>query len=781
MNMKLRTKIISIIFSLLFIFAFGMFFGHVSIASANASGSVQDYLVEEGITSFSANSANGISITLEGASQNNLVSFVSISVTDWTNISNLQIKRMVLNTIQNISKDDTNTAITSSSSEFLFHQNGIYIVEYDLTINPGTLQETIERKAVYSSFDFEKEFNLNAITITNGTLYANQNFNGEIANIITKTGSENIALSISSAKINSELYSYEFSAGSDSITTNSTKSLTLKSVLTNSTIAKIDFEVFCVFPTFVHKNINNEIVSDVFSGTETPDGTNGKLYFNEDVLVSLDFADLDEEYLTKRFAFSTEENENTITSTYSISSSTLSSQNKIIKSETIEICKNPSNNIEFRIGFNTSTAPIYPNLSTSEPIYAFTDLYAHAKNSSVTLTTSSVGDRLIVYGKINSNVVFAYNFEYAQYNAATATLEVDTTSQQGKIIITKPSIPVPVDLTIINQENERFVSKNIFLGISAESTTIEITETGTYQVIIAYANVTEADLHDEFFHRSFQYNVYGKSISMTVNNTPIFDGQITNGPVVVKATETTSHTATQISFSVIHNTKNLGEFSSAKLFSDEGHYIVSNGVQTYEFAIISTDSKIAYSANSTENAILLSYTNNGQTTEVDKSTDLKKSGSYKLNYNLYCGLSLDINNNQEIIEYEKPFSFVVNISVPYFNVVANVENGKKSADPIVINSIQANGNYTIKITHNKKTTTYSSSEFSKLSEKQRTFSSSGIYQLLITDEAGNEYSFTFEKYYKANAILIILIILLTIGIGISLYLIIRLRLRAKVK
>ena len=374
--MKKITKLSIIIFSFMCLFAIGFSFVNFSTKTATASPLAQDYLISQEVTSsnikINENDADGISIVHQQASNSNLVSFIKIYVTDWTNIEHLQVKRMILNTVQSVSTDDAATPINSSSNEFYFNQNGIYMVEYTIS---GV------KKAIYTNYFFEREYSLSALVVTNGTFFMEHYFNTETANVIIgdndiSTDGKKVILSYTS--INSNLYECSFS--SNNISTNQTSTLTIHKK-NNSSLKffEIDLEVYCNFPSFSHTN-NGVAISEVFQDIEESSrpNTNNKLFYNQEITVSPNYTGLNEELLTKPSYFQSTTNKNTITSTY-----TLKNSETIIKSETAVICQNPSETIELRLGSSTSTI-LYPNLNSStEPIYSFTPIYPHAINDTV--------------------------------------------------------------------------------------------------------------------------------------------------------------------------------------------------------------------------------------------------------------------------------------------------------------------------------------------------------------------------------------------------------------
>ena len=356
-----------------------------------------------------------------------------------------------------------------------------------------------------------------------------------------------------------------------------------------------------------------------------------------------------------------------------------------------------------------------------------------------------------------------------------------TTSNPGEIKITKKETELPpIDLFIIGS-NERFEFKDVFQDSTGNTITVNISEAGIYRIVVTYRGVSDEDMNDTFYHPSFNYTVPGKALYVSCNGQPILNGEITNGPVRIYAQEIGNSESTQAQYTVYRNLNELGTYNQQYQFSDEGYYTVTNGTEIYHFTIISKSAKNAFTASSYENATLLSFTNNGSTTVVENNVTFTRSGSYTLNYQLTVPFNITVDGNAKNITSIKIFSINVKILKPVFSVDATVKNGGRTSDDVVINKINANGNYTVEIKHNNKTTTYSSAQFEKLSQKQRTLTKNGNYQITITDESGNQYLFSFEKYYEVSAILIILIVILIAGLSVVAFIIIRLRLKSKVK
>ena len=819
--MKNSIKYLTIFaFAICAIFAASFFAGNAAATAAPTDSTTtpaENYINFKGnyYTDSTAGSADNISITVDSSS---LVSYVKVTVSDWTNIKSFKIKRIVQDIVKDLEKDDSNLnagsglvcnhntvdtmpllATEAEPTVYCFVQNGSYVIEYDIEyFDEATSENKIAKRAVYLKNEFARSVDLSLITFTGATkVYTNTAFGSDTANIVVATDG---SVTPNVGDCNTAIYALNYSP--DEITSNNNWTLTIKDVQ-NVTLSTHIFEIYCCFPTLSFKNSNGVVVSDVFNGISSPLDTDGYLFFNERVNPTLNFSNLEAQEQIDQFnnrfelvAQDTYNDENTkinCTAKILLKTTDLINNEKEVFAQKYKIQTNPSEDISIKLGTSTSTIT-YPseNLSTTlNTIYSRQALYpasadgASSDNFKTIPTISEINSSqigsMIIYKTDGDKVIFAYKLNYIIYDQNNATIEIS--SSDNTVTIKKPSnITVPVDLTIINKNNtsQRFTYENIFKNAiedaddaTKEYVKIAIKEAGYYKFIVKYRGSTETEEQNVWNHKTQDISISEK-IQILSANQRILNGQITNNIVTVSDPDGEQ-------YSITYNSETT-EYSSTQILTEEGYYELTYGNSTYCFTIISSQPKNAYLASSYPQGTLKSITKGESNIPVSDSTKLTESGIYELTYSLVTLLPITINDGEtQSLESTSEFTYNIAIQSPTFVVKANVTNGQKTSANVVIDSIESNGESTIKITHNNKTTTYSLEQFNSLSKKARTFSGTGIYEFLITDASGNQSIFSFEKYYKMNAALIILIGVAILLVAAVLVIILRLRLKSRVK
>ena len=766
-----------------FAIASALFFVHPKNSAKAFSG--QDYATKN-YELAAANSSDGISIQIVPQSSTNFVSYVKVNVTDWSNIQTFKLKRIVLNVVKSIENDDASAVcsfashaeVPTESSTFLFNQNGYYVIEYSI----GENAESATQKAIYLSTEFTRQISLSAVDFSDSTKYLNQEFESDVANIVAASNGST-TISINADENCQAIYTFEYDH--NSILTNSVQSIKLKSGST--LLSECEFEVFCTLPSFKFLTEDESEATSVLSGLSSEDlngaTTDGVIFFNQEVTPALDFTGFSQaqiDLFNKRFKLQ----HNTATIGPLTKKAEITFKNNstnILASQKYRTNTNPSENLQLRLGSPTATQA-YPNLTTAlKMLYAPTDLYPVSNSNAIAVEYKRTPTTLTIWsylkGDISKPIIFAYKFNFIKYSQSDSEITCiePTSTNPNKITLSRQNgVQIPIDIIIINQNtNERFAYEDVFKNEESNSLNITIKNSGKYRFVAAYRDSTLADDTNSWNHVSFVFEFAANgNLTLSTSNGQIVSGQTTNKSVTVN-----SHN----NYTVVYNAKYETTYNSPQTFTDEGYYQITTSIASYNFTIISTSAKNSYTATSYGNATLKSITENNKLQSYVEPVYLTKTGSYTLNYSLSSVLPITIEENDVNLQTTTEFSYVVNISNPTFSINANVKNGQKTSDNVVINSITANGNYTVTITHNKKSTTYTKEQFNALSQKARTFSKTGTYKILITDESGNQGIFTFEKYYQMNFVLILLIGIFITLAAIGLIVIIRLRLKSKVK
>ena len=767
---------ISFVIALAFV-AVGAFFALSPKATASASTG-SDYLSYKGISNVYKDQQNGIKIIETPASQTNLVSYLTITVDNWTPITEFTIKRIVSNHVYTVSNDDTNTTIAlGSSSEFTFYQNGAYVVIYKINTDDIT-------RAIYTDKSFYRTISLDAISASNeANIFNNAQFDNDIANVVV---AENGSTTLSINSINADLYSATFSDAGTVNTQNKQINLSIKHNQSESIIYTTNFEVFCVFPEYVYNDNENNPVDDVFKDWVGVKPTED-LFFNKNVTVSPNYSGMSEneiEFITNRFTFTTgsiSTESNNYQSFFALKSD--STQKFNIQNHTV--CTSPNNDLIIRIGSTAETAPIYNLADNATNIFTVvTGMYPTNKNDGyivvneedMPMLTESQTE-VVLYGATEadpSKVVFAYKLTFVLYKEGDAKISL---SKSGNTItITRiQSISVPIDLSVKDRDTgEVFVQKDLFKNIADLSVELEFATNKSYQIDVQYRDSPHTE-SSVWFHGIIQLTTNGSSIYLTSDGHKIINGQISNHPVRVSVSDGST-------YNVYQNSILIGENISVPTeYSENGYYTIVSGNNTSTFSIISTASLNTYTISNPKNATLVSIKKNGEDIDISNITKINETGSYTITYSLQTAEPVTIDGESVQLFANTEFSYQINISHPSFSVKANVANGSTSSKNIVIYSVNATGDYTVSVTKNGKTKTYTGAQFAALNKKARTFSKTGTYQIKVTDGGGAEYVFSFQKYYSMGVGLILLIGIVGALAVVGFVLLIRLRLRGRVK
>lgn len=816
--MKLINKIIlsvSVIISALAVLACAAFLPKTKTTAFanNSAKNYLDYLTSNkrgssklNLAASAANSDARVKITnnTKNGETNLIVSHLSITVFSWENITSFEIKRVVQTTAQSVSTDDAgNTCAFDSSSipnanqttTFNFYQDGGYLVIYTYATpveseDGDTTQTEEQTYAVYTEADFSRQVDLNTITVQGGKLHTNLKYSDGNINLLV-ANNQNITLTLPTT-YNQDLYTITLSIPSTTpevssessleITKNQNITLSIKqkhaSSSTNAALEKHNIEAFVQFPKIAFKNSQGQTQSDVFaSWPGTAPNTNGVLFFNTQVTPFLD--DIIQTEFKKRFTFSVRTENNT-----NYAEILIIANNEVISSTTYKIQTNPSDNLTLKIGGSGSDAPIYQNwANTTSTVYTTGAIYPFANNSQLTVVSSvdtkningisGYNGQVIMYGKTKNNEVeFAYAFNWRCYSSNYAAITL--TSSGNQIGITKHSsdIQVPIDLIVINsQTGERFSKEDILSN--STSTILKIRAAGKFRIIVKYRDDISADDANNATHKILPVTITGAQISIVSNSKYMLQNEVSNSTVTVSSTDP---------FDVYLNDQKLGSYTGATMFDQTGRYsVVSNGI-TRNFEIISTTLP-AYTFGTHDNFTPISLSSsNGFTQEITSIfTNISSSGTYTITYTLLNSLSVELDNDSDVVTNISTLTYNVTIIAPQFSINTNVKNGETTSKNVVLTSISAAGDWTIKITCNGKSKIYTAQEFGNLSTKKHTLTQNGNYTITVTDGNGYQYQMMFTKYYQMSIGLIILISLLALGLAAGIFFIIRLRLKAKVR
>ncbi len=751
---------------------------------------------------FTIGAINKVSIS--ETAKTNLITNLSINVLDWTNIKSFTIKKIILNKVFTVHTDDRGencffddeTEIPDSSSEFLFAQDGAYLVELTYNNNSNT-----ENHGIYTSSAFSRNVNISSLQITEngkngGQILSSVQSSNDLTNLILpsslKFGTKTIIqINANPELYNSSLYSIELS--NSLITQNETTYLTIKNIDKTITFHQIKLDVFVDIPELKFKNAEETEVSDILSSIIGLTYGDSILFFNEQVTPYLSFdAKYNDDAISNFnsiFTFDYAQTE--------IGFSTITAKLNIVQNDQIvtpifqhyQIDLDPNNLFELKIA--SQDGPTYISENYLNGVYVVANIFAesltenlvkqyflNSRNEIVDNQTSANKCIIVIVPQSEQQQpIHVFCLDYVQYRESTQT-KIEITQVDNVISIKNGNFStLPVDLYIINENtNDMFEIQDIFAGLTTNLMQLEINNPGSYRIIAKYRGMPLDINSNTWNHAMSMVNIQGTSITITQNSLPIRDNQIINDEVTVTANKP---------YIIIKNNKQIGEYSANQItqLKDSGYYVVISGEQLRTFSIISTlNSLTNYSVSSTNNITPKQITLDDSIIKITNPyTLLSISGTYTITNDLISQLTLKINGESITLYSSAEFTYQVKIEPINFNITTNIKNGERTSKNIIIENINALGNWTLYINYNGKITEYTKSEFNLLTKSQKTLTKNGTYTITIQDENGNQFEYSFIKYYSISTGLIILIIVLSILAIVGIALIIKLRLKSKVR
>ena len=715
------------------------------------------------------NAYNGEQIKIETLSDT-LVSSLQVSVSDWTNISDFSIKRIVVNRVTSLGLgnfDDAGTQISTSASTFQFSTNGAYVVMFK---HDGV------QYGIYTTQNFERTVDLSKLQVQNGQLYSNLVYSDKTTNLLISSGQGSLSLNLP-ASYNTNLYSASLGL-SGTISTNQEITLSVASATTSSTLDTISIDTFAVLPS-IEFFAGDQAVPDVLS--QVTDASvkdrSSVLYFNKDVTPRL--SNQSDSFFASRFSFSYSPAE--IGSRTWVAKIVPSAQNwnsTAIKSVSYEIHTNPNDYFAIKLG--SSESPIsFLSDNFLNGVNTFSTPYPVSISSENSISYEINGPQILVWvtagGEASGPIVAAFALPYVQYPIATETT-ISLVQSGSTFSVSNSFDEVPVDIAIIDVAGNVFEYNDIFAGQTAteNSFSFTISTPGNFTVVARYRDVELKTSVNNWNHRTISVNVEGPAITLQTSTGYIAENQITNSQVSVNCSAT---------YKVFKNNVLLGEYSTASSFSETGYYVVECGNQSKSFSIISsTEGLPSYSVSEFENVIPTQIVLNSNNVALEGSyTILKSRGTYTITNQITNNIQIVVDGKTQTLQTTTEFSYNVNIQPIAFHVKINVDNGQKTSKDVYLKSIDASGNWTVSINRDGKITHYTRDQFTALSKKNRTFSKTGTYTLTIVDENGNQYQVMFEKYYKMNAGLIVLIVVLGLGLAIGVFFFFKIRFKTRVR
>lgn len=739
------------------------------------------------------NSRTGITITQK---QDTLISYLTISV-NWELYSDIQIRRIVVNRASIVETDDTNTTITRPSDltqdnktgNYYFYTDGAYVVIATTADSEPT------KIGIYSNEKFEREINLEELIIQNGNLSTNISYPDKNANIIIKSNAQNDLYIDFPSGYNPErpLYDAQLYSNNTVISTGTIAS-NLETVIkihpngkSNVTLLSTELEIFADLPSINFELQNgtaaSEVVSEMKANIPSIDlPTSDMLYFNTTVVPVISTTN-NSNLVNKRFAIFSTELDNGITRT-SISTSD-QSQTIEIYSTQYKVLTNPNQFITIKLGSETSKT-IYESDNYLNGIFTATGIYPIANDLNKTTKYESFNGKMYVVlgNKGNtansiSTIDAAFALPWTLYSDSDAGTDISIQWSGSDITIANNFNDVPVDLVIVNEETGiQFEKPNIFNNNQEDTNTFKfsISAPGKYLIIAKYRGITLDSSVNYWYHRKQEITIYGTSISIKQGNNPIIDNQIVNGNVTVNC---------NAQYQIYKNSSLLGTYSAnlATTLSESGYYTIVCPDNVTHFSIIETNQVLTqYSVSNFENVKPILISSSGAIIYPTGSyTILKQHGTYNIRSTITSSLQITINNEIETLTNEREFDYSVNIQPVMFNVTTDIKNGQKTSKNVVIQSIDAAGDWTVAINCNGKITNYTKEQFLSLNEKGRTLTKNGTYTITIQDANGNQFEFMFEKYFKMNAGLIVLIVIAACGLAVGIFFLIKIRFKSKVR